>query len=162
MRCLHTTYSVYFILGLGICYSVLNCLVCIYYNIIIALSIYYIFCSFTSNLPWASCGNSWNTIYCGGNVTFCLNISFHRYLPLLDCKLTTGNGTRFPPNRHVGLPDKLVHFAAIIEVSTRIGTICSGIIFCKPNTWPASSLYDHKGNQLVGLFSSSKSFPIRT
>src|SRR6218665_442519 len=50
--------------GIGIGYSILNAFVSIYYNIIIAISIYYIFGSLTSSLPWASCDNDWNTDSC--------------------------------------------------------------------------------------------------
>ena len=51
--------------GIGIGYIVVNALVCIYYNVIIALSIYYLFASLTTELPWASCGHAWNTEACG-------------------------------------------------------------------------------------------------
>ncbi|XP_032369676.1 sodium- and chloride-dependent GABA transporter 2 isoform X2 [Etheostoma spectabile] len=36
----------------------------IYYIIILAWAFLYLFCSFNSELPWASCGNSWNTETC--------------------------------------------------------------------------------------------------
>lgn len=52
---------------------VLNGLVCIYYNVIIAIALYYLFASFTAELPWGSCGHEWNTAQCSevvGNVTF--------------------------------------------------------------------------------------------
>lgn len=35
-----------------------------FYNVIIAWSFYYFFASFTLNLPWTSCNNSWNTPSC--------------------------------------------------------------------------------------------------
>jgi len=38
--------------------------VCIYYNVIIAYSLHYIFHSLTSTLPWSTCGNDWNTKVC--------------------------------------------------------------------------------------------------
>ena len=50
--------------GIGIGYVVLNALVCVYYNVIIAISLYYLFGSFTKLLPWGHCGNPWNTEFC--------------------------------------------------------------------------------------------------
>lgn len=35
-----------------------------FYNVIIAWSFYYFFASFTLNLPWTTCNNSWNTPNC--------------------------------------------------------------------------------------------------
>ena len=35
-----------------------------YYNIILSWAFFYIFSSFTSSLPWASCDNGWNTKNC--------------------------------------------------------------------------------------------------
>ncbi len=50
--------------GIGVGYMILNGLVCIYYNVIIAIALYYLFASFTAELPWGSCGHSWNTEHC--------------------------------------------------------------------------------------------------
>ena len=62
----YVTYHYYlYITGVGVAYMVLNGLVCIYYNVIIAMSLYYLFASFTSDLPWGSCGHEWNTPACG-------------------------------------------------------------------------------------------------
>ena len=35
-----------------------------YYNIILSWAFFYMFSSFTTSLPWASCGNWWNTAAC--------------------------------------------------------------------------------------------------
>lgn len=39
-------------------------LVAIYYNMIIAYVLFYLFASLTSDLPWEHCGNWWNTDLC--------------------------------------------------------------------------------------------------
>lgn len=48
--------------------------VAVYYNMIVAWSIYYVYASFSAipSLPWTNCNNSWNTEYClehGSNMT---------------------------------------------------------------------------------------------
>ncbi|KAK3084699.1 hypothetical protein FSP39_017685 [Pinctada imbricata] len=35
-----------------------------FYNVVIAWALHYLFASFTSDLPWASCGHEWNTEFC--------------------------------------------------------------------------------------------------
>ncbi|KAI0242925.1 Sodium- and chloride-dependent glycine transporter 2 [Lamellibrachia satsuma] len=36
----------------------------IYYNVLIAYAVFYLFASFVSQVPWKTCGNSWNTANC--------------------------------------------------------------------------------------------------
>ncbi|XP_071480257.1 sodium- and chloride-dependent glycine transporter 1-like isoform X1 [Diadema antillarum] len=65
--------------GIGYGMLVICFLVSIYYQVILAYTIFYLFSSLTSVLPWASCGHGWNTDNCtervaDGNTTF--NISF--------------------------------------------------------------------------------------
>ena len=44
-------------------------MVVIYYNMVVAYTIFYFFASFSKVVPWASCDNYWNTPNCTTNST---------------------------------------------------------------------------------------------
>ncbi|KAK2715136.1 hypothetical protein QYM36_009952 [Artemia franciscana] len=50
--------------GIGYAMFSISFLVAIYYNVIVAWSFYYLFASFTNELPWSHCENDWNTPAC--------------------------------------------------------------------------------------------------
>ena len=50
--------------GLGFANFMASCMVGLYYNMIIAWTIYYMFASFTSKLPWEDCGQEFNSDHC--------------------------------------------------------------------------------------------------
>ncbi|CAG2201330.1 Sodium- and chloride-dependent GABA transporter 2,Sodium- and chloride-dependent taurine transporter,Sodium-dependent noradrenaline transporter,Sodium- and chloride-dependent betaine transporter,Sodium- and chloride-dependent neutral and basic amino acid transporter B(0+),Sodium- and chloride-dependent creatine transporter 1,Sodium- and chloride-dependent glycine transporter 1 [Mytilus edulis] len=50
--------------GVGICMVIVNVLCAIYYNIILAWTIYYIGNAFIVPLPWTTCDNTWNSQQC--------------------------------------------------------------------------------------------------
>lgn len=49
-------------IGYAICFTDLY--MAMYYNTIIAWAFYYLIESFTTELPWTSCDNAWNTPNC--------------------------------------------------------------------------------------------------
>ncbi|XP_003461825.1 sodium- and chloride-dependent betaine transporter isoform X1 [Cavia porcellus] len=50
--------------GIGIASVVIESFLNIYYIIILAWALFYLFSSFTSELPWTTCTNTWNTEHC--------------------------------------------------------------------------------------------------
>ena len=56
----------------------MSAVVCVYYNVIVAWTFYYLFMSFKKTLPWSSCNNEWND-------ESCVNIR------LADSVITNGN-----------------------------------------------------------------------
>jgi len=50
--------------GLGFAMLAVTFYVAVYYNVIIAWTLFYVFAGFQSELPWASCGHDYNTEYC--------------------------------------------------------------------------------------------------
>uniref|UniRef100_H2ZDJ3 Transporter n=1 Tax=Ciona savignyi TaxID=51511 RepID=H2ZDJ3_CIOSA len=63
--------------GVGYCMMFISFVVCIYYNVIIAYSLHFIFNSFTSVVPWSTCGNYWNSKFCRTN-------TLREFLPFLS------------------------------------------------------------------------------
>ena len=50
--------------GVGYGMVIISGMVCVYYNIIITWTLYFLYMSFRAILPWSTCSNSWNTEYC--------------------------------------------------------------------------------------------------
>ncbi|GAB0098904.1 Transporter [Sergentomyia squamirostris] len=50
--------------GVGYAICLIDIYMGMYYNTIIGWAVYYLFASFSSELPWTSCGNEWNTPNC--------------------------------------------------------------------------------------------------
>ena len=72
-------------LGVGFCQCLIAFYVAFYYNVIIAWSMYFLVASLTTQLPWTTCNNHWNTATCTINTD-----------PVLDRNQTnnsTSNGT---------------------------------------------------------------------
>ncbi|XP_055694630.1 sodium-dependent serotonin transporter [Lutzomyia longipalpis] len=60
--------------GVGYAICLIDIYMGMYYNTIIGWAVYYLFASFSSELPWTSCGNEWNTPNCS-HVTNITNVN---------------------------------------------------------------------------------------
>lgn len=81
--------------GVGFGMVIISAVVCVYYNVIIAWTIYYFALSFSWKLPWSTCGNSWNTDYCYTRSNSS-NITQSNYTNITDRANVTLNNTRSP------------------------------------------------------------------
>ena len=60
--CLNIGYAIFASLsGVGIGMVVVSFMVSVYYNMVLAWVLFYLFASAQSPLPWTSCDNPWNT-----------------------------------------------------------------------------------------------------
>lgn len=52
------------LLGVGVGMVMVSAIVCVYYNVIVAWTLYFLYMSFRAVLPWSTCDNEWNTVNC--------------------------------------------------------------------------------------------------
>ncbi|XP_039511092.1 sodium-dependent dopamine transporter [Rhinichthys klamathensis goyatoka] len=69
--------------GVGFTVILISLYVGFYYNVIIAWALFYLFSSFTSELPWIHCNNTWNSPNCSDLNDTLLNDT-HKATPALE------------------------------------------------------------------------------
>ncbi|CAL8107713.1 unnamed protein product [Calicophoron daubneyi] len=121
----------------GIGYAMMLCswILLVYYQIVVSHCIYFFIASFTSSLPWANCGNWWNTDNCfdGSNITE--NISFGG--------LSTPPTEEYYYNHVLGLTSGIDSF----------GTPSWRLTLCLAASWIICALAVIKGVQSLGKVS---------
>ncbi|XP_013200457.2 sodium-dependent proline transporter [Amyelois transitella] len=103
--------------GAGYAAVVLNVIAVIYFSSIMAYPVLYIYHSFSSPLPWQSCGNSWNTE---------------------RCSELTGHSTFFGSNSSISTPeDEFFHIRLLRQSPdiTHIGGIVWPVFYCNVICW---------------------------
>ncbi|CAO1367739.1 unnamed protein product [Diamesa serratosioi] len=71
--------------GIGYAVCLIAFYVDFYYNVIIAWSLRFFFASFTNDLPWTRCNNTWNTLNCRAfDANFTLPTTAATILPILN------------------------------------------------------------------------------
>ncbi|KAE8606131.1 hypothetical protein XENTR_v10010605 [Xenopus tropicalis] len=82
--------------GCGIAMLIISVLIAIYYNIIMCYTIFYLFASLVSVLPWASCTNPWNTPDCKDKDRLMLDSCIIGSQPNIHIKNSTFCMTAYP------------------------------------------------------------------
>lgn len=107
-----------------------------FYNVIIAWALYFFFSSFTSNLPWTSCNNTWNTPDCyEGHTTD---------NPALN-DLKTVNYTAFPPNQSFSGMEGIQSFGPVQKVAEVVTEVVTTVNMLTPeqrHTSPAEEFFE--------------------
>lgn len=69
-RVLHSQILVLLVLGVGCAMVTVSLIICIYYNVIMSYTVFYMVSSFASEVPWSKCDPSWadmSTCYVRGS-----------------------------------------------------------------------------------------------
>ncbi|ESO93994.1 hypothetical protein LOTGIDRAFT_205669 [Lottia gigantea] len=145
--------------GVGYGMVIISGIVCIYYNIIIAWTLYYLFTSMQTTLPWSNCDNEWNTEFCAlrgtenssawSNSSLFSNLSefggYNASALSLASNLTT-NITKIPPSQEFWQRQVL----QITEGIESIGGIRWELFGCLILSWIIVFLCICKGVQSSG------------
>ena len=102
--------------------------VSIYYNIIITWVLYYLIKSFTKNLPWAKCGNDWNTLNCLESSKYSIQVGRQLKTSHLICKilLQNNNGSIILPSSGLVIalcPDTAVFVCVSCPTDTAVSAL---------------------------------------
>ncbi|XP_067652193.1 sodium- and chloride-dependent glycine transporter 2-like [Haliotis asinina] len=138
--------------GIGISQVMAASFGSVLYNVIISWSIYYIFKSFSSVLPWATCDNWWNTLLCVnklGNVSS-INLSHANSTYLDDERLLYSSWRK--ANVTLTASEEFWQYGAL-RVSSgidKLGSVQGDLLLCNLASWVVVFFCLMKGVKSVG------------
>ncbi|KAL5005592.1 hypothetical protein ScPMuIL_016750 [Solemya velum] len=119
--------------GIGMTFVVFSAITSIYYNMVIAYCFRYLYASMTSDLPWESCDNDWNTC---------------------ECRVGTGNSSYINLRNATILKCGMSFFSnEVLQLSGgigEVGTLVGPIVICYLVTWIIVFLVLIKGVKSLG------------
>ncbi|XP_052077275.1 sodium- and chloride-dependent glycine transporter 1-like isoform X1 [Mytilus californianus] len=124
--------------GVGMGMVVVSAIVCIYYNVIVAWTIYYLFMSFRNVLPWSHCLNSWNDDRCVDGLEEVLNIT--------ALNITSANHTKVTASEQFWEN----HVLAITDGIEDSGRVRWQLFICLSLAWLCVFLCLFKGVKVLG------------
>lgn len=124
--------------GIGWSMVIMSGIVTIYYNLIITWVLYFLGMSFTSELPWASCDNWWNTPRCSSKNESAqrLSAAFGNSTDVSSCPVTS-DANETSDVRHMTAAEEFWQFN-VLELSSgihRLGHIRWQLLVCLFCAW---------------------------
>lgn len=124
--------------GIGWSMVILSGIATTYYNLIITWVLYFLGMSFTSELPWASCDNWWNTPHCSSkNESARLSAAFGNSTDVSNCPVASDANETTNDVRHMTAAEEFWQFN-VLELSSgihRLGQIRWQLLVCLFCAW---------------------------
>ncbi|XP_064620267.1 sodium- and chloride-dependent glycine transporter 2-like [Lineus longissimus] len=115
--------------GLGYASVIISWLTCAYYNVVVMWIIFYLFASFSYEVPWASCNNYWNTPNCYRRELSDLQCTNNTMANCTATRVFTGNETS---------PSQEYWERYVLDISSGIeelGTVRWQLVICLILAW---------------------------
>lgn len=126
--------------GVGFAMIAVAFLCTIYYNVIIAWVLYYLYSSMQSEVPWKDCENKWNSKYCiqGRLSVNCSNASLASYVSNVGKNITSAINKTLICSKNTKTPSEEYWERHVLKISTSIdetGEIRAELIVCLIIAW---------------------------
>ncbi|XP_066437972.1 sodium- and chloride-dependent neutral and basic amino acid transporter B(0+)-like [Eleutherodactylus coqui] len=139
--------------GVGITMVLISALVSIYYNVIVAYSLYYLFASFNSYLPWAECF-SWSDSRCRNAISGLCNVTLdNAAVVTMNVSWVNANNLTCIADNNTELPSKQYWEKVTLQLSSGIdetGHVVWYLALCLLLAWIITVASLSKGIQSSG------------
>ncbi|XP_052094516.1 sodium- and chloride-dependent glycine transporter 1-like [Mytilus californianus] len=132
--------------GVGVGMIISMTIFCIYYNVIMAWSLYYIASSFAVPLPWTTCTNEWNSQYCTDDRST-LNLTTHVSQGINSTVVLMNSTQNWITAQEEFWQESVLGMTSGIE---EIGTINWKLMLCLLAAWVVVGLCIIKGVKSLG------------
>lgn len=138
--------------GVGITMVLISGLVSIYYNVIVAYSLYYLFASFNSYLPWAECFH-WADSRCRNDISGLCNVTMDNDTVTVNVSWVNNNNLTCLADNNTELPSKQYWEKVTLQQSSSLdetGHVVWYLALCLLLSWIITVVSLYKGIQSSG------------
>ncbi|XP_044161506.1 sodium- and chloride-dependent neutral and basic amino acid transporter B(0+)-like [Bufo gargarizans] len=105
--------------GIGVTSVLISAMVSIYYNVIVAYSLYYLFASFTSYLPWTECSH-WADSRCRNEISGLCNVTLDNATIMVNVSWVKDNNLTCITDNNTELPSKQYWEKVTLQLSSSL------------------------------------------